>query len=327
MNTGASNTSSAYYLYAIVPLSASEQVKACLVDGLKLICGETYAVVARPCESAIPPKDDREKLARLLIAHQQVIQTIRELTPVLPVKFGCVAPDLNSLKHCLISGETKFAKAFLQFSEKSQYEIIVTWELDAIFAEIAQSEEIMQQKNAGVSALELGGTVKKLLDEKRSKLASKLSSALCAVSADAVGNLLLNDSMVLNLAVLIDDYETDALDVCLEELDEAHDGNLNFRCVGPLPPYSFASVEVDFFDHGKVSWARNILGVDENAYPGDVKAAYHKLAKEMHPDLKSSSSDETDMSALQDAYETICALNEAGGPAQVSVRRQEIRTD
>ena len=55
----------------------------------------------------------------------------------------------------------------------------------------------------------------------------------------------MDDRMVANLALLLPKPASDALDRRLAELDEEFGSRLNFRCVGPLPPYSFATVEVN----------------------------------------------------------------------------------
>lgn len=313
------------YLFGIVPLSACAGLRGNLGNGVRLIRrGPFAAIVRRSAETSFAGRD-RQDLARLLLAHQQVVESIMGRAPVLPVKFATVAPDQASVERCLASGAAKFAETFERLAGKIQFEILVTWDLDQVFAEIAQSPEVIELKRELAPSVKLGTAVKTLLDQRRAEVSSGLSAALRAIARDAIDNALMDDRMVLNLALLIDDGQASALDHCLEALDEAHGGRLNFRCVGPLPPYSFATVEVSFLDADKVSWARRVLELDEEADAAELRTAYRKLAWQTHPDVAGEATDSSGMTTLQDAYHTLCAFAEANGPVQVSVCRQELR--
>ena len=49
----------------------------------------------------------------------------------------------------------------------------------------------------------------------------------------------------------------------------------------------------------------NILGVDRNASPNDIKKAYFKKAKEYHPDVNKSDGAKEKFSSINEAYETL----------------------
>jgi hypothetical protein len=60
---------------------------------------------------------------------------------------------------------------------------------------------------------------------------------------------------------------------------------LNFRCIGPLPVYSFYTLEIKKIEFGEVDWARKKLGIlDELTTKDAVKNAYHRQAFAFHPD-------------------------------------------
>ena len=49
----------------------------------------------------------------------------------------------------------------------------------------------------------------------------------------------------------------------------------------------------------------SILGVPRTASPGEIRAAYRRLARLYHPDLNSGSEAETRMQQINDAYATL----------------------
>ncbi|MBI4759358.1 MAG: DnaJ domain-containing protein, partial [Chloroflexi bacterium] len=113
---------------------------------------------------------------------------------------------------------------------------------------------------------------------------------------------------VTNVALLVDKAGRGALDQRLKSLDEEFEGRLHFRCVGPLPPYSFATVEVQVPSFETVDEARRLLGLGEAATPGEIKRAYHRLASRLHPDHNPNSPEaEARMAELTQAYRLLTA--------------------
>jgi hypothetical protein len=160
---------------------------------------------------------------------------------------------------------------------------------------------------------------------------------------DAIPYPVTADQVVLHLVLLIKAREMEALDRCLETLDVAHGGRLAFRCIGPLAPYSFATVEIEILDAGALAQARRLLEVVSGASAADVRAAYRRLVKSAHPDAAGAGVDGCEsMAALTEAYRMLSRDAEtfdsqhgregvlsaghshfAGRSVLVSVRRQE----
>ena len=95
----------------------------------------------------------------------------------------------------------------------------------------------------------------------------------------------MDDRMVANLALLLPKGASDALDRRLAELDEEFGSRLNFRCVGPLPPYSFATVEVSLPSFEAIDRARRALSLGDKAGLAEIKSAYRRQIRQVHPDL------------------------------------------
>jgi len=105
------------------------------------------------------------------------------------------------------------------------------------------------------------------LEKRRASLQEYLIHWLGKAALDLVVNPPMDDSMVTNAALLVDKAEQEALDQQLELLDEEFEGQLTFRRVGPLPPYSFATVEVEVPSYEAIDEARRHLGLGGDGRP------------------------------------------------------------
>lgn len=323
------------YLYAILPNAEGGRMPDRLDDEIYLVKGHRFAAVVR--DAAAPPivARDRQALARSLLAHQQVIERVMTWAPVLPVKFGTVAPDGKSVALCLASGAAAFAEALQRVKSKTQFEILVTWNPEPVFAAIAVDDEVMRLKREltadggapdPVASARLGALVKRMFDGRRRELGDAIAQVLRQMADDVIANALMDDRMVLNLALLVDDDRIAALDEGLETLDARYDGKLTFRCVGPLPAHSFAAVEVSFLDADKIARARKVLELDAVWNTKTVRAAYRRLAKSSHPDMTTRDDDGERIAELNDAFTILSSYADAGGPVVVAVGRSESAT-
>jgi DnaJ-domain-containing protein 1 len=307
------------YVYAIVPSEAGHEgvidgVDA-VPDRLAMIGEGPYAAVVGNDRGRDLQHRDRIELGRWLVAHQRVIEHIMRTAPVLPVKFGTQAPDETVVRKALRRGARLFEAAFAELHGSVQMEILVTWDLDAVFADIAGEEPVArlnEQLSARASEVEaskrefLGKLVKESLERRRISLSAHLLDALRAVATDIIVSPSTNDRVVSQLSLLLKADALSEIDHCLEALDAEYGGRLRFRCIGPMPPASFATVEIEFLETDEIERASRVLKVGPTPKLNDVRAAYCRLAKRVHPDMAASGGEETqDMAALTQAYKLL----------------------
>ncbi len=102
------------------------------------------------------------------------------------------------------------------------------------------------------------------------------------------------------------------LDQRLADLDEEFESRLNFRSIGPLPPYSFATVEVSLPSFEAVDRSRRVLSLGESAGLAEIKSAYRRQIRQVHPDCTTAGPvSEGGASDLTDAYKTLMKYAEA----------------
>lgn len=287
---------SAIYVYAIIPACEPRQLDViglCPTDPrVHTISGAWLAAVV----GAAPEVDlralARDEAVRYLFAHQRVVEAVMRNSAALPVKFGTVVPDEATVLSLLARGEPVLAPPLAEFAQHVQTELIVSWLLEDTLRKIAAEDAVVELK-AKVAAqpadadlrVDLGRTVKKSIDRRRDDCRSHILAALRPIAADVVENALMDDRMVANLALLLPEGASAAFDQRLAQLDQEYEGCLNFRCVGPLPPYSFATVEVTLPSFCAVDEARRTLSLGDTAERAEIKSAYRRLMQTVHPDL------------------------------------------
>ena len=113
--------------------------------------------------------------------------------------------------------------------------------------------------------MEFGLAVKKALDDKRRHVADSIQDALKLLCRDCREHELMDDQMVMNCAFSISRPEQDVFYARIESLNGGFSEKLNFRCVGPLPPYSFYTIEIKKLDFKDMEWAREKLGLSHQS--------------------------------------------------------------
>jgi len=123
------------------------------------------------------------------------------------------------------------------------------------------------------------------LDEKREKYALKIQDALKTVGINYKQHELMDDKMVANIAFLVDKSREKEFYAKVEELNIEFAEKLNFRCVGPLPAYSFFTIEIKKMQFNDVNLARKRLGIlEDRSSKDDIKKAFHRQVFISHPD-------------------------------------------
>jgi hypothetical protein len=316
---------SGIYVYAIIPAvnpkpfevaslsPADPRVGTIRWDGLAAVVGAAPLLDFH----ALP----REDAVRYLLAHQRVVEAVMRTAPTLPVKFGTILPDEAAVVSLLMRGKAVLAPRLAELAEHVQIELIVSWSLEQVLREIAAEDSIVRLK-AEVAAqpleatndarVALGRIVKESIDRRRAAYRNRIMAALRPIVADLVENALMDDRMVANVALLLPDRANEAFDRQLAELDGEFEGRLNFRSVGPLPPSSFATVEVTLQSYEVVDHARRALRLGDSAKLIDIKAAYRRLIRLNHPDVLAAGSAGGGAAAkLTDAYKTLLSYADA----------------
>jgi hypothetical protein len=239
------------------------------------------------------PKDS---LARLLVRHQQVIEKVMARHAILPLRLGTSAAGDEQVR-CILARGYRTIKDTLQ-KTRGLVEVDVTATINdfgAFLLRISQVAEIRQlmqsflRTQQGVTTeaqMKVGLLVKQYADKEKLWMSQQIQAPLNDLAEDFRAHDLMDDKMVLNSAFLIRKELQGDFDDQVRRLNARFGDGLDFRCVGPLPPYSFHTLEVRAAPFEEVDWARRQLGLsDEDFITADaIKKAHRRVALTCHPD-------------------------------------------
>ena len=292
------------YVYGIVP---SHQVHAARLE-LAGLYGQPLQVISCNGVSAIVSEAvsfdysglSKPQLVKLLAQHQQTTEQIMGRTPtLLPVKFGSVLAEGDVLK-LLAQARCDLEQALEHVDEQIELELLVIWEPQRVFAQLANHPKIAELRALAQTCppeemqriqIAAGALVKQMLDAQRALYAERTRTALADLASDVEVNAVVNDQVVANLAFLLPRSRQAEFEQRVETLDKALGGELLFKVVGPLPPYSFSTVEIDQILPEDVTWACDQLEVGPAASGEEIRAAYWRQARLHHPDSNPQDAD------------------------------------
>jgi hypothetical protein len=286
------------YLYAILPTPTGSEFEplafASPTGKFETITDGALAVVTS--DSTIESFADlaRGDLMRYLALHQRAVETLMAVTPVLPVKFGTLLSDVEQVRTVLYLGRAEFQQASTFVGDRHEVDVAVTWDPQRVFGEIAAMPEIAAVRDQIATLppervlsgrVTLGRLVKELFDNHRNQVRDALVSELSAHAHRWRLNPVMDESMVMNVACLVNAAEEESLEDTVYALDERYQGQFNFRLIGPLPPYSFATVEARAINRTDMTQACELLMLQTcDCTPDQVKHAYYEQARRYHPD-------------------------------------------
>lgn len=319
------------YLYCVIP---SNKPQTFDVPGIAAPAGgqggQVYTVPYQDISLVVSDNDPipftsigKEELLNLLLKHQSTVEKIMQEYSVIPIKFGTFLDGEKETQKIVAKGYPLFKESLQALNGKIELNLAAIWaNLKEILKEIGETEEIQRLKDAIFQAplservqsgIELGKMVKNLLDQKRDEITEAVIAVLREKTLALSKQAVLNDDMIANVAFLIDKDKKEEFEQALDELDKKYEGKINFKLVGPLPPYSFATFEIKELTPEEIADAKVFLGITGEPSPEDVKQAYHTMAQKLHPDKNPGSPDATNQfEELKKAFEILYEYSSNG---------------
>lgn len=277
----------------------------------------------------------KDEVVRCLLEHQVVVEHVMKEQTVLPAKFGTVLATSDEVQELLSRGRQQFVATLGWIHDKVEVEVAATWDTGQVLREISTEPEIMQARDVTASGpgqrsleerIRLGQMVKASMDRRRDSYREQMISFLKPVAVDVQPNALVSDEMVMNVAFLVERANQEEFDSRVRQLNDLFHDQINFRIIGPLPPYSFATVEVTRPNPEKIEEARQLLGLGEVISEAEARRAYRHLAAETHPDRKPGDEmAKVQFAKLRQASDLLIAYcqgqAESGGSLLINIRR------
>ncbi len=314
----------AIYIYGIIPNFYSTEIFRSLENsGVYAIPWQNVSAIVSNRNGLILDYYDREALGQLLIHHQKTIEDLmlKGYNMLIPMQLGTIVASKAEVVKILTNGYDLIIETLKKIEFLTEFDIAVTWtDFPSIIREIANHHDIIELKTeiqnkteapTQIDQVKLGMMVQSILQEKNSKVELNILDALATISIDIKTHKLMNDEMITNSAVLIDRNKLVSFEKRIEQIDEEYIGMLNFKLVGPLPCYSFFTLEVKQLNPVNVSLARTELGLNDESSEAEIKKAYQKMVKEFHPDVNQGNGSIDHFNRIKKAYQTLLEYLEA----------------
>jgi len=190
-----------------------------------------------------------------MTAHERVIEEVMKDYTVLPVRFCTIAASAEEVRTLLRRRYTEFKGLLRDMDNKVEMGLKALWkDMNQIFHEIAEKNQEVRKLKKKAEAksgksdvgqkIALGKAVKAALEAKKTGEGKKILNTFKRTAIDVRTNDLFGDSMLLNAAFLIDRSREKEFDFLVEDLAKKYDGWVNFKYVGPAPPFNFVNIVV-----------------------------------------------------------------------------------
>lgn len=269
------------YIYGIINSNTTSHLGS---EGVYTIPYRDVSVMVRDCEVFDYASVPNDIGVKMLLKHQEVVEKIMDSgITVIPVKLGTFVRDEIEIQHVLNRGYTLIKEIFSKICDKIEIDVAVTWnDFPSLLKGIGEEREIKEMNKD--DRIKVGEAVSRILGERREEHSLKIHNVLNKISEDIRTHDVMDDKMILNSAFLINKNKLQKFEEEIESLNIKFDNKLDFRCICPLPPYSFWTLEIKKFQFEEIDWARNKLVLNEFATRNEVKEAYQKQISLAHPD-------------------------------------------
>lgn len=246
----AEQTSKPRYVYGVVRCDGpAPAVKGIAGEPLELVdAGEVAAL------TSAAPGDYLEAGREDLLTHSRVLEATLEQGTVLPMRFGVVVPDEETLRGRLLEGHRDQLLAQLaEMDGKAEFGLKGLYEEETILREmVAQDREIGYLRNeiAGKSEaatyyerIRLGELVAAAFAARQEADAAKIVGELRPHVADLRVGEPIHERMAVNASFLVERDGLAEFDRVVDSIGAREAGRIRFKVTGPLPPHSFVELE------------------------------------------------------------------------------------
>ena len=312
------------YIYGIVPnFYGTDMFRSLENSGVYPVSFQNISALVSDTINSHLDYSDRESLGHLLVHHQRTIEDLmyKGFNMILPMRLGTiVSSNHDRQRHgevikILENGYDLIIETLNKIEHLTEIDLVVTWDdFTGILKEISENPEILSMKDniqnksgrlTQADQVKMGMLVQSKLKEKNTKVEINVLDRLASLCVDIKIHDVMNDQMIINSAFLINKNNKENFEQQIVRIDEEYNGKLNFKLVGPLPCYSFYTLEAKELDPENIAIARQDLGLKEETTESEIKKAYLEKVKQFHPDLQHDNNDDENFNRINKAYHNV----------------------
>jgi hypothetical protein len=246
---GGSSDATGIYVYGIVPADVEVEPNA---EGIGDPPATVEVIREGDIAALVSSVRTDEPLGKpdCLQAHARLLDGTASVAPVLPLRFGAVMTDEESVAEELLrKNHDEFAEALRALEGHAEYIVKGRYDEDTILREvISESEDAqrlreqmrgMSEDAARQSRMALGEIVVKLIDSKRAADTEAVVKVLDDLAKQVNVREPTHELDAVNVAVLAEVDQQEELQAKVNDLAENWDGRVEMRLLGPLAAYDF----------------------------------------------------------------------------------------
>jgi len=246
-------TTQGKYIYGIIK---EPKARAFGINGIE--SAEVYTIAYNDVAAIVSDTalEEIDPTRKNVLAHTTVQDSLLKQYDMLPMGFGMIAASEEDVEKLLEKNYEAFSRELTRLAGKIQVELKVNWDQAAMAEELqGKNEELTKLKakiNAASSEVEkqnllvqAGQLVSRIAQEWTAKYAQRVYASLKEKAVDAQINKPVGIQNILNASFLIDRSRENEFQEEVYKQDEKYQGKVNFKYVGPLPPYSFVKMKLE----------------------------------------------------------------------------------
>ena len=189
-------------------------------------------------------------------AHTIAQEALLKEYNLLPMGFGMVAAGKGEVRRLLENNYDGLLGELHRLAGKIEVELKVFWEQEAVVKELqgenAELSRLKAKINTASSPVEVqnllstaGKLVESIVCDWKTRYAELVYAILQKLSFEAKVNNPVGIKNLLNASFLIEKPRESEFKEQVYKLDAKFQGKMNFKYVGPLPPYNFVNLKLE----------------------------------------------------------------------------------
>lgn len=248
-DTRGSEQATGIYIYGIVPGDVEVEPDA---QGIGDPPAPVEVIREGDIAALVSPVPTDEPLGKpdCLQAHARLLDGTASVAPVLPLRFGAVMTDEESVAEELLrNNHDEFAEALRALEGHAEFVVKGRYDEDTILREVlsesAEAQQLREQMRgmsedaARKSRMALGEIVVNALDAKRTADTEAVVKVLDDLAKQVNVRQPTHELDAVNVALLAEVDQQQELQAKVNDLGENWDGRVEVRLLGPLAAYDF----------------------------------------------------------------------------------------
>jgi hypothetical protein len=244
------------YMYCIVRSAEPRQFSSLGIgergDIVHTVHFENLAAVV-----SASPVVEYENSRRNMMAHTVVLEEVMKGFTILPVRFSTVAPSTRAIEEQVLKRRLGELNGLLnELDGQIEMGLKAIWYEGIVFEEIVHEHATIRRlrdeligrpaEETYYERIGLGEMIESAMWKKREQDAERILERLRPLADRTQVNKVITERMVLNAAFLLERQREAEFDQAVEQLDAEMGKRLMFKYVGPVPPYNFVSIVIQW---------------------------------------------------------------------------------